>query len=159
MVVVGLARATGTDGPHLASMVRAVAHEAERDAIRVHAFLSAAGRDRSPTLTRDVLLHLAVGLRLLTWALAGVTTHRAAGLPAGRDVVVAALQAAAHQATLDPDLPIRVVWFHAENFSWDAGDFDADVLIDVLDGADAIDAIAEFVWAARHVARRPRAEG
>jgi hypothetical protein len=140
-------------------MVRAVAREAECDAIRVHAFLSAAGLDRSPALTRDVLLHLAVGLRLLTWESAGVTAHRAAGLPAGRDVVVAALQAAAHQAPLDPDLPVRVVWFHAENFSWDACDYDADVQIDVLDGSDAVDAIAEFLWAARHVARRPRAEG
>lgn len=74
--------------------------------------------------------------------------------PAGRDVVVDALQAAAHQAPLDPDLAVRVVWFHAENFSWDTPD-DVDVLIDVLDGADAVDAIAEFLWAAR----RPRTEG
>ena len=75
-------------------------------------------------------------------------------------MVVDALQAAAHQVPLDPGLPVRVIWFHAENLSWDApGDFDADVLIDVLDGADAVDAITEFPWAARHVARRPRAEG
>jgi hypothetical protein len=56
--------------------------------------------------------------------------------------------------------PVRVVWFYTENLSRDApGDVDADVQIDVLGGADAVAVIAEFLWSARHVARRPRAEG
>jgi len=142
------------------SLVRSVAREAARDADRVVAFLDAAGlTDRSLRLPRIVLLHLGAGLRLMAWEAAGVTGHRAEGIPAGRDVVVAALRNAARPDDLDPDLPVRVVGFHADRFSWDAPDLlDADVLLDALDGDDAAEAVAEFLWAARRRPAPPRAD-
>ena len=136
------------------NLIRAVAREADRDADRVLAFLSALGLTPTPCrpirLPREALLFLGAGLRLLAWEADGITAHRDAGLPPAREVVTAAVRALAAPAPLDPSLPVRVVRFHAEHFSWDAPVLlDADVLIGTLDEDLAAEAIAEYLWAAR----------
>jgi hypothetical protein len=144
-------------------MTRAIEREAGRAADRVAAFLSASAGvatvERPRSFPRDALLHLAVGLRMSDWEDAGVTAHRSAGLPAAADILATAAGALRGSAALDPRLPSRYVKYYADHFSWDAPDsLGAEVLVGDLDGAEAAEAVARFLWAARRPSV-PRTEG
>jgi hypothetical protein len=144
-------------------MTRAIEREAGRAADRVAAFLSASAEEvvveRPRRFPQDALLYLAAGLRMSDWEDAGVTAHRSAGLPAAADVLATAAGALRGSAALDPLLPGRYVKYYADHFSWDASDlFGADVLVGDLDGAEAAEAVARFLWAARQPSA-PHTEG
>lgn len=149
--------------PYPHDLIRAVAVEADRDADRVITFLRALGLDASTGRPRHLppafLLAVGPGLRLLAWEANGYTAHTDAGLPDARTVLRDTFLAATTPERLDPRLPVGVLAVFVERFAWAAREaLGADVMLGDLDpdGESAAEAVAEFLWTARHTASDPQ---
>jgi hypothetical protein len=137
------------------AMVEAVAAEAVRSADRVITFLDAAGLSASPDhplhLPPEFLLTVGAGLQFLLWEINGYTVHLDAGLLAAKDVIHNAFRAVKDRATFDSRLPVRVLGLYVDHFCWRArAELGAEILLDNLDPDVMAEAVAQFLWAARH---------
>jgi hypothetical protein len=141
-------------------LIRAVAQEGARDAVRVAHFLDAlaqtpAGQSlgqRPVRLPADFLLGLGAALRLLLWERNGIRVHLDAGLPPARDALrdvfrsVIDPEVAARTATL----PSRVSALFVDRFAWTGRlELEADVTLGEAQEEALLDALAEFLWVHR----------
>jgi hypothetical protein len=138
-------------------MVHAVTAAAARDADAVGQFLhelGLAGIPQQPLkLPARFLLHLAAALRLSAWETQGFAFHHDAGLPAADQAICDALHGFA-DANANPDqLCIAVMRLSLERLAWNGlRDWDADISLDDLSDDQALDVLAQFLWASRPVA-------
>jgi hypothetical protein len=139
-----------------ADMVSAVATSAARDADAVGLFLRELGLSASPDQPRRLparfLRHLAAGLRLLLWETQGFFFHQAAGLPSAHQAIGDAFQAL-HDPNADSrEFCIRVLRLSLERFAWNGPrELQADIALDDMNDDAALDVLAEFLWASRHL--------
>ncbi len=155
-------RASTVD-PVLEELSEAVAREATRDAENVAVFLRELGfvpsADRPVRLPPRFLLHLGAALRLLVWESVGLRVHQDSGLPRAEQAIIDAfglLEGPAVAGTEHPvELPRSVVALFVDRFAWHGRrDLDSDVVLDDhVDEDDLVDALAELLWDARHVAK------
>jgi hypothetical protein len=145
-----------------AELIQFAVDEAERDADEVAAFLAAAGLAPPPGETRGfppgVLLDLGAVVRLRRWEAAGYSVHVDAGLPtAGQalnHVINILIAAAKNRASLKTAGVLGRVVFGVtvSRFAWTARpEFGADVALDVDDDDALVEAMAQFLWAHRHI--------
>jgi hypothetical protein len=138
-------------------LVEACRQEAERDAIRVAAFLDGFLAHLAPVVRPDLqfpawfLVALGSGLRLWYWEDHGIMVHLDEGLPGGRDVVRDAFlglnQPDPERTTRVVTLACDVMTVFANHFAWLArAEMGADFLLGPADEDAFIDALAEFVW-------------
>jgi len=138
-------------------LVNAVTTDAARDADAVGLFLHEIGLAASPEQPRQLplrfLLHLAAALRLLAWETQGFCFHHAAGLPPARQAIHEAFRTL-HDPDANPrELCISVLRLTLERFAWNGPrDLNADIALDDLSDEAALDVLAEFLWACRHLA-------
>jgi hypothetical protein len=138
-------------------MVDAVSAAAARDADAVGQFLhdlGLAGTPQQPLkLPARFLLHLAAALRLSAWETQGFCFHHFAGLPPAPQAICDALQAFADSDANPDQLCIAVMRLSLERFAWNGlRDWNADIALDDLRDDQALDVLAEFLWANRDVA-------
>src|SRR5262249_48991571 len=136
-------------------MVSAVEADAGRDADRVAMFLDALGIRGTPDQPKPIphkfLFHLGAALRLLAWEARGFTFHRAAGLPRARQAIRDAFNALGEPDADPTQLCLAALRFSVERLAWNGPrDLGADVVLDELTEDAALDALAEFLWTARH---------
>jgi hypothetical protein len=139
------------------------AAEAARDANAVGLFFRALGLTASPEkpipMPASFLLQLGAALRLLRWESQGFFYHRQAGLPEAREAIRGVLLAVRHSGSDATECCLGVLRLSVERFAWSRGDASAgDVAVDDLTDDAALDALAEYLWAACHAERtdRPR---
>ena len=137
-------------------LVNAVATDAARDADAVGLFLHQLGLSATPELPRKLplhfLLHLAAALRLLAWETQGFCFHHAAGLPPARQALHEAFRTLHDPDTNPSALCVSVLRLTLECFAWNGPrDLNADVALDDLSDEAAVDVLAEFLWASRHL--------
>jgi hypothetical protein len=137
-------------------MVDAVTAAAARDADAVGQFLRDMGLTGTPEqplkLPARVLLHLAAALRMAAWETQGYTFHHDAGLPAADQAICDALNGFADASASPDPLCIAVLRLSVERFAWNGlRDWNADIALDDLRDDQALDVLAEFLWANRHV--------
>jgi hypothetical protein len=138
-------------------MVHAVTIADAREADAVGQFLHDLGLVGTPQqplkLPARFLLHLAAALRLSAWETQGFFIHHDAGLPAADQAICDALYAFA-DAKANPDqLCIAVMRLSVERFAWnDLRHWKADIALDDLSDDQALDVLAQFLWANRPVA-------
>jgi hypothetical protein len=141
-------------------MVAAAAEDAGRDADRVGLFLHTLGLRGAPEkplrLPLGFLPHLGAALRLYQWEAQDFFFHRAAGLPEARQAMRDAVQSLTDPNADPSELCVSVLRLAMERFAWHARrDLDADVALDDLFDDAALDALAEYLWASRHVETAP----
>jgi hypothetical protein len=139
----------------LLEMEEYVKSEAERDADRVALFLRSHGvqgtREKPIALPMSFLLHLGAAMRLHHWEEQGFSLHRTAGLPDAGRAIKAAVQSLTDPGTARTALCESVVRLSLDRFAWHGRrDLEADVALDEMIDDDALDALAEFLWASRH---------
>jgi len=123
----------------------------------VAAFLRSAGIEPTPekpiVLPRTFLLNLAAALRLIHWELLGLQVHLEAGLPRAEEAFLGVLNSLSGEPRGEGiELATAVLVLHIRQFAWDArSEWHASVALGSLDGDEALDALAEFLWARRHV--------
>jgi hypothetical protein len=139
-----------------AEMIASVATNASHDADCVGLFLKQLGLEASPekprTLPVGFLLQLAAALRLLVWESQGFFFHRQAGLPEARQAIRDAFQALAKPDADPTEFCEAVIRLSVQRFAW-CGPYDlaANVGLDDLTDDAALDALAEYLWATRHI--------
>ena len=139
-----------------ADMITAVASGAARDAERVGLFLHEIGLSACPNQPRNLpagfLLHLAAALRLLVWETQGFFFHQADGLPSARQAIRDAFHALQDPGADPRDFCVHVLRLSLERFAWNGPrDLHADIALDDLSDDAALDVLAEFLWASRHL--------
>src|SRR4029079_12650299 len=99
------------------------------------------------------LLHLGAALRLLIWECRGFYFHRLAGLPSAEEAIDNALQARApSEASKSTRFCEAVLGVAIAHFSWHGlSELNTYIALDPLDTDHSIDALAEFLWANRHL--------
>jgi hypothetical protein len=132
-----------------------VAIEAARDADVTTFFLGTLGFQASPgkpvRLPARFLLHLGAALRLLRWEVHGFYYHRAAGLPDAAEAIREALLSAQDPAADPKEFCVAVLRLTVERFAWaGCAVMAADVAVDELADEQALEALAEYLWANRH---------
>ena len=143
------------DLPFPPDLISAVRDQAERDANCVAVFLAALGLEASQEkhlcLPANFLLYLGGALRLWLWEQQGLYLHRDAGLPDARQAIKDAFRSLAEPNLDARKIGVRILYLLAERFAWHApAALGADVVLDDLGGDAALEALAEFLWAARH---------
>lgn len=141
-----------------AEAVESLVTEAEADAVRAAEFLALVGLGPPANGTRvlpgDFLLNLGSALRLLAWEASGIRIHREAGLPAAADAVRQVFSAAAARGRKEPpDLRLyrTVRRLAADRIAWAAPrDLRAEVVLQVADEDQFVEALAQFLWKHRH---------
>jgi hypothetical protein len=138
-------------------LVNAVAASAARDADAVGLFLRELGLSATPEQPRRLpvsfLLHLAAALRLLAWETQGFCFHHAAGLPAARQAIHDAFRTLHDPDAHPSELCVSVLRLTLERFAWNGPrDLQTDIALDDLSDEAALDVLAEFLWASRHLA-------
>jgi hypothetical protein len=140
-------------------LVRSVANEAARDAVRAASFLDAVGLTPPPggvlQLPANFLLNLGAAMRLLAWEVAGVVVHLEAGLPPARDAIHRVFRETVRESgygdCTSPWLSLAVLQLSVERFAWTAlRDLRADILLDFPDEDALVEAMARFLWDRRH---------
>jgi hypothetical protein len=138
-------------------LVNAATAAAARDAEHVGLFLRELGLVGTPEqpvpLPARFLFHLAAALRLLVWESQGFFLHQAAGLPSADQALDDAFAALLDPSADPTELGIQVLRLSLERFAWHGlGELNADIALDDLTDDAALDVLAEFLWASRHVA-------
>jgi hypothetical protein len=126
------------------------------DADRVAAFLRLIGLKASPqqpiALPRSFLLHLGAAFRLLAWEERGFHFHGGAGLPAAEQVFGDTFSSLSDPGADPTELCGAILSLNIQRFAWHGPrDLAADVVLDELTDDAALDAVAEFLWANRHI--------
>ena len=140
-----------------ADMINAITAAAQRDADAVGFFLRQLGLAGSPQqplkLPAGFLLYLAAALRLFFWETQGFAFHRAAGLPPARQALADAFAALADVNANPTELCVAVRRLSVERLAWNGlRHWNADIALDDLRDDQALDVLAEFLWANRHLA-------
>jgi len=120
--------------------------------------LGLAGTPQQPLkLPASFLLHLAATLRLSAWETQGFSFHLDAGLPPAHQAIGDALHVFADANANPAQLCIAVMRLSLERFAWNGlRDWNADIALDDLGDDQALDVLAEFLWANRPVATTNR---
>jgi hypothetical protein len=157
----------GHASPSVSQVVECFVREAEYMARLTIRFIDHTGifpadqrRERPVALPAEFLLELAAVLRIAIWERNGLRVRIAADLPLAEDSYFELVERAAHRPEsfsseiVSPPLHRRVMQAVLSQLAWNGRrDLDADVLLGRPDAADddnALEAMAEFLWARRH---------
>ncbi len=138
-------------------LIARVAEQAAGDADLVAHFLEELGLAPTPGTTRqlpgELLLDLGAAMRLLAWEVAGLELNEP-GLPAAGDAILQAFRAAMRRKH-EPSAPASalgraVLRITAERLAWvGPRDLHAEILLDVPDEDELVEAMAHFLWERR----------
>jgi hypothetical protein len=133
-------------------MVSAVAIEAARQAELACAFLNFLGIPASKNLPAAFLLHLGAAMRLISWESHGFFFHGDGSVPEGKEAIRDAFRSLAAPKADPTGLCVNVLRLSIERFAWTGQrDLHADMALDDITDDAALDALAEFLWASRHI--------
>jgi len=148
--------------------VRAVIREAEADADAAATLLDAVGfranlgPDQKVRLPARVLLGLGLAMRLFRWEAAGIRLHLEAGLPTGKEFLMAVCASATEPGGGPADVMVAsalntVQDIQVYGLSWcGPTDLGADVVLGTPEDETLfLDGVAELLWAMRHPAGDP----
>jgi hypothetical protein len=155
--------------------IEAIIHAANADANRVISFLRQQGvkplrQSKRPVQSDDVptgpaadmLLNLAAAIRLRAWELGGLRTYLPADLPTFQSALAVAFECepsmpsdVAHKQKIQQ----RVLEVLMSHFALQGQkDLGTDVVLDADGGAEAVRAVAAFLWDKRHLLTKIRRE-
>jgi hypothetical protein len=143
--------------PYPPDLLARVGQQAAEDADFVIALLRELGLAPPPGETREFsarsLLELGAAGRLFGWERRGLDLHREAGLPSARDALFRVFDVdeppARDPSAADciPILAAAVFVLTVERLAWTGPrDLRAEILLDIPEGDDHIDAMAQFLW-------------